>query len=149
MFDLVDDNAHLKEELRQAQRKMRESVPVGHITSVGVGSVTSSRGPRDAARGEATNFPPVSLPEDVAELVKLRVEEGNARKRADLEASKARRMAESEAELKASCLCTVFYGCFVFFHLFRLVLLGAHTGFRHALLKWSSSCQTQRPSSTP
>lgn len=36
----------------------------------------------------------------MAELVKLRVEEGNARKRAELEARKAARAAESEAELK-------------------------------------------------
>eukprot|EP00192_Tetraselmis_astigmatica_P001213 CAMPEP_0117654480 /NCGR_PEP_ID=MMETSP0804-20121206/3766_1 /TAXON_ID=1074897 /ORGANISM="Tetraselmis astigmatica, Strain CCMP880" /LENGTH=2097 /DNA_ID=CAMNT_0005460763 /DNA_START=186 /DNA_END=6476 /DNA_ORIENTATION=+ len=86
VFELVDECAHFKEAARQAERRLREARP-SSATSVGLGAVSSSR--VNAAE------------EDVAELVKLRVEEGNARKRAELEASKARRAAEGEADLKA------------------------------------------------
>jgi hypothetical protein len=40
-----------------------------------------------------------SHPEDVAELVRLRVEESNAKKRSELEQRKLQRAAESEGEI--------------------------------------------------
>lgn len=81
VFELMQETAKQREERRQLERSLRAS-----------GAAPPSSG---------------SHPEDVAELVKLRVEESNAKKRAELAAKKADRASQSEVEIRARARASV------------------------------------------
>ena len=101
VFELLDELAHEKEGHRQADRLAREGGGGGggaRPVTVGTGSARAEARPMQASVVSSQSGG--SHPEDVAELVRLRVGESNARKRSELEQRKSQRAIESEGELR-------------------------------------------------